>query len=101
MDFLSDPEVLFLGHQVNPAPELEDFFLFAHRGCRSILSLSLDALAGLAPLPVLNDSCHSQGIPMEFCLARQTNKACPPKCVCEFVACTARLIESWKGTAQN
>jgi len=94
-DVLADSHVLFLGHQLDCTNQVPDYFLFHHRPCSTTLSLPLEAFAPLTALPLLAQSCRARGAVAEFCLAAKEGRPCPPKCVCVFVAQTARLIEHW------
>ncbi len=94
-EFLSDPYLLFLGYQASLAAGLEDFFLFSHSRCGRTLALPLEAFVELSSPPVLEDSRQVRESGDEVCLARRSNKPCPHKCSCGFVARTSGLIEGW------
>jgi hypothetical protein len=94
-DFLADPNVVFLGYQVDSMEDGTGWFLFNHLRCSTTVAVGLHGFAGLSQEPVLADSCDVRGVREDFCLARREHRRCPPRCPCAYVTQTARLIQDW------
>ena len=91
-EFLSDPYICFLGHELHPAPQIAGFFVFNHTPCDTRLAVPLSSFVEFSAQPVLAESCSARGIVEEYCLAAKKRGLCPPQCPCAFVAKVSRLI---------
>ncbi len=94
-DFLSDPNIVFIGYQ----PHFEDselaFFLFNHRECGTTLNVRFASLKNLESGSLIQQSGHSCDIYGDYCFQLGGHGVCPRVCRCDSVKNIIRTIEEW------
>jgi hypothetical protein len=93
--FLSDPEVRFLGFRPAATPESLCLMLFNHSPCDTRMAFALETFAELTAVPILSPSCATTHKNEDYCLARQELRPCPTLCVCAFVYSVSEAIRVW------
>jgi hypothetical protein len=93
--FLSDPEVKFLGFRPAATPESLALIVFNHARCDTRLTFTLETFAELTVFPILCASCAITHKDTDYCLAGASGRPCPALCICAFVHNVSESIRAW------
>lgn len=82
--FLEDPNIEFIGYQVNFAELREGLFLFNHN-CKTSLSILAGEFADLYNGPIFRKRLTGSKSCPGYCLHNNNLRSCPQHCECAFV----------------
>jgi len=94
-DFLSDPQVEFVGYQVSVKKPEEGLFLFNHKVCKTTLGLEVVCFADLYDGPVYTQSKMGTTECPAYCLKENNFEICNIECSMAHIRKLIPIIRSW------
>jgi len=94
-NFLSDPQLLLSGYQVNFEALREGFFLFTHLKCKGTMAMEVGIFSGLYHGEIFQERMTGSECCPGFCLKDSLFQVCPAKCECAFVREVMQILLNW------
>jgi len=93
--YLSDPDIVMIGYQVNFENLQLGLFLFNHRSCETTLAIDAAHFADLYDGPVYAQSKAGTDECDERCLHQHDLEPCAGHCECAYVREIIQILRNW------
>ena len=94
-DFLSDPDVVIIGYQVDFEDLRLGYFLFNHMSCKTTMAIHSVFFIELYRGPVFTQPKTGSSECPEHCLHKDDLEPCAAACECAYVRDIIQIIRRW------
>ena len=93
--FLSDPNIVIIGYQVNFEKLQLGYFLFNHTTCQTTLAIHAADFVDLYHGPIYSERKSGTAECESHCLHRDDLGQCSAKCECSYIREIIQIVRKW------